>query len=290
MPEKPPLTDKFAKTAAPGIYFDSGGKSCPGFLLRVTAAGTGSWCLNYRRRTDGVERRYTIGQTTAWPIAEARKEAAELRRIVDVGGDPVADRQNKRDAPTVAALWDRFVAEGLPSRAQRTQAEYKAMWRDHISPGLGRMKVAGVERADIEKLHRKITEGGHGRRANAVKSLVSTLFGAAITWGYRPGNPCQHVRGNVEHRRERYLSGEELDRVMDVVERHRAIGGHWIDSTDQVELLVLTGCRRGELLGMTWSQLEGLDGARPTWVLPSRSTKEGQRTGRNKRLPLSEGA
>ena len=41
---------------------------------------------------------------------------------------------------------------------------------------------------------------------------------------------------------------------------------------------------------MTWSQLERLEGARPTWVLSSRSTKEGQRTGLNKRLPLSEGA
>jgi site-specific recombinase XerD len=40
---------------------------------------------------------------------------------------------------------------------------------------------------------------------------------------------------------------------------------------------------------MTWSQFEGLDGA-ATWVLPSALTKEGKRTGRSKRLPLSAGA
>jgi integrase len=290
MSQKPPLTDRFAKTAAPGIYFDSDRRSPAGFMLRVTPAGARSWCLNYRVKETGRERRITIGQITAWPIAEARKEAAELRRIVDIGGDPLADRQHKRDAPDVAALWDRFAAEGLPSRAARTQAEYKAMARDHILPALGRMKVTAVQRADVEKLHRRITETGHARRANAVKSLVSTLFNAAVAWGYRADNPCQHVKGNVEHRRERYLSGEELDRLMGEVERHRAMGGHWIDSADQIELFVLVGCRRSELLGMEWSQLEGLDGARPTWVLPSRSTKEGQRTGRNKRLPLSEGA
>src|SRR6516162_1757176 len=122
MSPKPPLTDGFAKTAEPGIYFDSAGKSPAGFMLRVTKAGTKAWCLNYRVRGTGRERRITIGQITAWPIAEARKEAAEMRRIVDSGGDPLGDRQDKRDAATVAELWGRFVTDGLPSRAPRTQA------------------------------------------------------------------------------------------------------------------------------------------------------------------------
>jgi integrase len=290
MRERPPLTDRFARTAEPGIYFDPDRRSCAGFMLRVTPAGARSWCLNYRVRDTDRERRMTIGDIAAWPIAEARKEAAELRRIVDMGGDPLGERQDRRAAPTVTELWERFAAEGLPARSERTQAEYRAMARDHILPALGRMKVAALERADIERLHRRITDAGHSRRANAVKSLLSTVFAAAVDWGYRSDNPCQHVKANVEHRRERYLSDDELDRLMSEVERHRAIGGHWVDSADQIELLVLTGCRRGELLGMAWSQIEGLDGTRPTWVLPSRSTKEGQRTGRNKRLPLSEGA
>src|SRR5215831_14454039 len=292
MREKLPLTDKFARSAESGVYFDHDHRSPRGFMLRVTPGDARSWCLNYRVKDTGRERRITIGDVAAWPIAEARKRAAELRREVDAGGDPLGDREEKRQkrrAPTVAELWDRFIAEALPSRGVRTRDEYRAMARDWILPALGRLKVAAVSRENVEKLHWKITAAGRGRRANSVKSLVSIIFQQAITWNMRADNPAAHVKGNTEHRRERYLSPEEIERLMAEIERHRAMGGHWVDSTDKLELAVFTGARRGEILRMTWAQIENLDGT-ATWVLPSQSTKEGKRTGRTKRLPLSEGA
>src|SRR4051794_6841032 len=97
----------FAKTAGPGIYFDSDKRSPAGFLLRVTPAGARAWCLNYRLKNSGRERRITIGAVETWPIAEARKRAAELRRIVDAGGDPLADIETQRAEPTVNDLWKR---------------------------------------------------------------------------------------------------------------------------------------------------------------------------------------
>src|SRR6516165_8352513 len=111
-----PLTDKFAKAAAPGVHFDADRRSPRGFMLRVTPAGARSWCLNYRLKDSGRERRITIGDVAAWPIAEARKRAADLRRIVDAGGDPLGEREEQRAAPTVAELAARFEMEALPSR------------------------------------------------------------------------------------------------------------------------------------------------------------------------------
>ena len=289
MREKLIITDRFAKAAEAGLHFDHHKDAPRGFLLRVTTNLSRAWCLDYRLRDSGRQRRITIGDVAAWPVSEARKYAAELRRIVDGGGDPLADRETKRQEPTVTELWDRFVAEALASRAPRTQAEYIAMARDWLLPALGKMKVTAVGRQDIEKLHHKITAAGKPRRANGVKALTSTLFQQAITWNLRPDNPAAHVKGNTEHHRERYLSPEELDRLMTQIEQHRAMGGHWIDSADKIELGVYTGARRGEILGMRWSQIENLD-HHPSWVLPSQSTKEGKTTGRGKRLPLSEGA
>jgi len=284
-----PLTDKFARSATAGVHFDADRRSPRGFMLRVTPAGARSWCLNYRLKDTGRERRITIGEVAAWPIAEARKRAAELRRIVDAGGDPLGEREERRREPTVAELWERFAAEELPKRAERTRIEYEGMAQQYVLPALGRAKVSAVERDDIGKLHSKITTEGKSTRANRVKSFCSVLFAHALVWNMRADNPCQHVKSNTEHRRERYLNEQETARLMAEIDRRRSVGGHWVDSCDKTELAIFTGARRAEILRMTWSQFEGLDEA-ATWVLPSQTTKEGKRTGKSKRLPLSEGA
>jgi integrase len=289
------LTDRFAHTAAPtpgkiDRYFDTDKRSPRGFLLRITSSGTGrAWALQYREKDGGRQREITIGDTKSWPISDARKHGHALRRRIDAGADPLAEREARRAAPIVDDLWHRFEAEALPARAERTRAEYRAMWRDYVQPSLGRLKAAAVTREHVERLHRRITEQGKPRRANAVKSFVSMLFNEAIVWRWCERNPCQGVKANTEHRRERFLSAEQIGGLMREVECHRALGGHWTDTTDQVELAVYTGARRGEILGMTWAQIDDLDGA-ATWVLPSMTTKEGKRHGRSKRLPLSEGA
>jgi len=60
-----------------------------GFGIRVTAAGARSFVLNYRRRSDGLERRYTIGSFPEWSVDGARKQAQRLKRQVDDDGDPL---------------------------------------------------------------------------------------------------------------------------------------------------------------------------------------------------------
>jgi integrase len=287
----PLLTNKFARTAAPDrIYFDSTAGAPRGFALRVSKRGARSWIFGYRSKVTGQQRRMVIGDVGAWPVSEARKRAAELRRQVDLGGDPQGERAEQRAAPTVTELWDRFVVEALPSRAERTQGEYASLARDYMLPAFGRLKVAAITRADVEKLHREITRAGKARRANATRSLVSVVFAQAIEWGLRDDNPAAHIKPNVEHQRERFLSVDEVGRLMSEIEHRQQRGGHWVDSGDKIKLAVFTGARRGELLAMTWSQIIDLDSAAATWVLPSQSTKEGKRTGKIKRLPLSPGA
>src|SRR5215469_13710503 len=149
-----PLTDKFARSAVAGVHFDANRRSPRGFMLRVTPAGARSWCLNYRLKDTGRERRITIGDVAAWPLAESRKRAAELRRIVDAGAYPLGEREERRREPTVAELWGRFAAEELPKRGERTRIEYEGMAQQYVLHALGRAKVSAVSRSDIEKLHR----------------------------------------------------------------------------------------------------------------------------------------
>jgi integrase len=275
------LTNQFVKGAAPGVYFFSDDRRAPrGFMLRVTPAGARAWCLNYRIKDTGRERRITIGDISAWPIPEAIKRAAELRREVDAGGDPLGSREQAREALTVAELVERYIKEVLPKLAPRTGREYRAMFGGWILPAIGRLKVAAVSGEDIERLHRKISAEGKLRRANAVKNLCSGLFKKAITWKFLTDNPARNIEGNAEHGRERYLAPEELERLVKVLDERRAKRP---DSVDAIALAMLTGCRRGELLSMKWADV---DLAEAVWVKPAASTKQRKLH----RVPLSEDA
>jgi integrase len=263
------LTDRYAKNATPGLHWDAKQDSPKGFLLRVTPAGSRAWCLNYRIKDTGRERRITLGDVGSWPVEEARKHAAEMRRLVDKGGDPLGELEEQRAAPTVTDLWQQFEAEELPRRSPRTAAEYKAMAEKRILPAIGKLKLASVHSQDIEKLHRKITAEGKARRADAVVTVASILFGWAMKRKMITVNPCKGaVERNSPPGRERYLFEDEIGRLSDQLRRWQ---DRRPDSCDALSLLILTGARRGEVLGMRWSDLD-IDNA--VWTKPAATVKQ----------------
>ena len=117
------LTDKIAKTSpGPALVWDEDVK---GFGLRVTAAGSRAFILNYRRKGDGRVRRWTIGSFPDWGTGAARDEARRLKRLIDGGADPLGELEGERSSPTVADLCTRFEAEYLPRRRPSTQRTYR---------------------------------------------------------------------------------------------------------------------------------------------------------------------
>src|SRR5690242_7604906 len=97
MPDYSPerLTDKIVRELVPpaeGNKLKRDGR-VPGFAVRVVSSGGRQFVFNYRRKSDGKERRKTIGAFPAWSVAAAREEAVELRRRVDRGGDPLGEQE-----------------------------------------------------------------------------------------------------------------------------------------------------------------------------------------------------
>ena len=124
---------------------------------------------------------------------------AELRRLIDDGGDPLADIEAERAAPTVAELCDRFEQEHLPRKRPGTAEDYKRMLTNHIRPHFGaHTKVADVIFADIEALHRKISKSGATYAANRCVAVLSKMFSLAIRWNMRDRQSVQGHR--AEHR------------------------------------------------------------------------------------------
>jgi Arm DNA-binding domain/Phage integrase, N-terminal SAM-like domain len=188
------LTDAIIKqlpTPAAGkkITYDS---TVAGFGCCVYASGARTFIVNYRTRSRR-ERRITIGSFPDWNTAAARGEAAELKKVVDRGGDPLGDIKAARAAPTVDDLCDRFLAEYLPRKRPSTQHTYRLQIENEIRPALGRLKVAEAAFGDIDGLHRRINARGTPYRANRVIALVSRMFTLAVRWQWRADNPCRGV-------------------------------------------------------------------------------------------------
>src|SRR5262245_63173055 len=116
-----------------------------GFGCRVSDGGTKSFVVDYRRRADGRQRRYTIGSYPDWSTSAAREQAKRVKRDVDLGADPVGQQAAERAAPTVAELAARFDEEHIAKLAPHTVRDYRAILRNEIVPVLGKLKAAAVE-------------------------------------------------------------------------------------------------------------------------------------------------
>jgi integrase len=243
-----------------------------GFGVRVTSAGAKAFILNYR--AGGRERRFTIGSYPDWKVKAARDEAKALKRRIDRGEDPMGDRHAERAAPTMDDLADRFVDEHLAKRRPATQTDYKSILALYVRPQLGKVKVADVRHADIERLHRTVAKTAP-YRANRTVAVLSKMMSLAVKWEMRTDNPARGIERAPEEKRERFLTPAEIARLAEALAAHKER-----TTANAIRLLLLTGARRGEMLGARWSEF---DLAAGVWVKPSAHTK----TKKEHRVPLS---
>jgi integrase len=273
----PKINETFVKkVATPStnhkIHYDS---EHPGFGLRVTKAGTKAFILNFH--VNKRERRITIGKWPAWSAAAAREKARELRRLVDQGIDPLDERIERREAPTVGDLWLEYEKVHFPTLSPRSQTDQKGMWANHILPELYPIPLRELSSRQIDRLHAKISEGTP-TRANRVLEVLRKAINLAIRWEWIEKNPADGFRRNSEHAREKYLTTEEYERVFATLENMKNQ-----KAANAVRLLILTGARRGEVLGLEW---EDLDLDIGIWNRPPHKSKDRKK----KRVPLSNEA
>lgn len=228
-----------------------------GFGLRVWPTGRKVYLIQYRD-SGGRTRRKGLGKHGIVTADEARSEARTLLASVAKGSNPSEDARRKKSAPTVEELCERFLTEYVPSHCKAsTQKEYRRNVDLFIKPRIGRMKVADVERSDIADLHHAHRDIPY--QANRTLGVLSVMFNQAEIWGHRPdgSNPCRHVRKYEEKKRERYLSPEELSRLGQTLNELEASGEESLSAINAIRLLILTGCRLGEIQTLKWEYVQG---------------------------------
>jgi integrase len=265
------LTIRSIATIKPGeretVYWDD---DLPCFGLRVRASGDRSFIVQYRNKYRRV-RKMTLGRPgNEFPPEKARKEAERVLGRVREGVDPAEEKKQARTALTVAELADRYLEQHAEAKKRPSSVRMdKANLRLHVRPRIGNMPVASITRADISGLHHamKDTPGA----ANRVLALLSKMFNLAEQWDIRSdgSNPCRHVERYRERMMERFLSGEEIGVLGEVLSYAENTQIEPPSVVAAIRLLMFTGARLGEILGLRW---EHVDFERCRLALPESKT------------------
>lgn len=237
------------------------------FGVRVRPGGGKVYVL--RLRVDGRQRWYTIGaHGDPWTPDTARDEAERvLGQAANVGAlrktgsapadlrHPIEAREYRKRVPTLAEFADRYITDYARPHKRSWEADRANLDRA-ILPVLGRLRLDGITQSEVTRFH--LSRKDTPTNANRCLSLVAHMMNMAERWGLRPqgSNPCLGVRRFPETKRERFLSGDELGRLgaaLTTMEKAAKVTPFGLAA---IRLLIFTGARASEVLGLTWEAVD----------------------------------
>ena len=272
-----------------------------GFVLRVRPSGAKSYQVFYRKGR--LQRWSTIGKHgTPWTPETARQRAAEMLREVALGEDPHVEKLRRRSDMTVTELIRAYTEHGPTDKPNKRTSSWQADRSNlerHVIPLLGRRLLSELASADIARFQREvatgksatnektrprgraIVRGGVGTARRTVETIAA-MFNWACKRGLMQSNPARQVEKFKTEPKERFLSELEMTRLflaLDELSSERRINPLHASA---IRLLALTGCRKGEIIGLRWGEI---DWDRKMIVLPMLRAKNGA-----KRIPISGAA
>ncbi len=227
--------------------YDAADTDVPGLRVRVTPNGVKTYSLLYRVKGERTKRRITLGTTRAIDLGEARKMARRHRVTAENGTDPADAHRAKRQAEqaakiaaaaerTVAELGVLYLAHCAVRDAESTRTNRESRWTRYVVPALGHLTPATVTKQDVATLHRDMrvtataeTQPPTATRAttaNRVVELVSAFFTWCADQALVPDgtNPTRRIKKYDEESRERFLTSEELGRLVAAITTAETVG------------------------------------------------------------------
>jgi len=291
---------KVARVKAPGMHADGGG-----LYLQVTKGATGinrSWI--YRYTLNGRTREMGIGSLDLYGLSEARTLALDARRLRHQGIDPIEHRRAARaqaqldaaKAITFRECADAYIASHRPSW---TNEDHAAQWSSTLAtyahPIIGTLPVQTIDTPVVLKVLQQHVEAGRGpagkfwqarpETASRTRQRVEAVLDWAKASGYRTGENPARWKGHLDDllpprsklRKVAHLAAlpyAEVPGFMAALREQTDVAAR------ALEFLILTAARKGEVLGMRWSEI---DLAEKAWEVPA----ERMKAGREHRVPLT---
>ena len=246
-----------------------------GLGVRVRPSGAKSFIFTYRR--GGQLRKLTLGRANeAYSIEQAREHARAALTDVREGVDPQAVKVADRHALTVNAMIDHYMTDGPAMKPNKKASSWdtnRTLFECHVRPLLGRRLAKDLTRLDIAKFQLDVSQGktarnvkpGHRKRSRVtggklVAALAVVTLGAAyefaILTDLMKTNPTKGVERFQTIRRERYLSDREIAAISEALAQFEQDEPAHAVMADAVRLLILTGCRKSEILSLRWDYVD----------------------------------
>lgn len=275
------ITDKevrslIARAAKEGKKLTQADGSIPGLTLVASASGKGSWRLRYY--VGPKQKEATIGQYSAWGIAEARERAKELRRAVDDGVDVAMEKQRRKQEAATAVTVDELAAcyfeKAEKELTPHTFGQRKSIHERFVSPNIGAYRADSITPALIVDVVKKSLAAGK-TLPNITLTHCSLIFAHAVGNAIRENNPCRDLKlsaivGKQDAPKQRTaLTAKELAAFLpelDTIPRQYALA---------IRLLMLTGVRIGTLTEALISEFD-LDAGQ--WSVPWERRKNRRHT------------
>lgn len=299
-----PTKADIAKIGATGERFELADSVVRGLRLRVSAAGVKSWSLLYR--AGGGFRRFDLGIFPDVTLADAREEAIKAKGSIRKGADPQKVKAEKRaderaaKAAPLAGSVSETVTDYLETRRSDLRAVTLREWdrlAARIGDYFGALPAKELTRVSVREWLATLRSANHptlrdengkpvrvkGYTANRSLEFLRLALDWAADEGRIPANPAAGLKRPNQKRkqnsdilaretkRERALSAMEVRAVLlalDELEEGAHRKGEGGATADALRLALLTGKRRGAVLGLRRSELSGLETEEPLWEVP----------------------
>ncbi len=219
-----------------------------GLGVRVRATGGKSWVL-LRQSADG-SRRISLGPVETMSVAEARR-ACLARQAAPEPEDRAAPKR------AVPLLRDFVAGEWKEANFDRykpsSRSAFRCLLDVRILPAFGSKRLDRISPAEIRRWFDDFSRTAPGN-ANHGLALLRQILNFAAARGHIDTNPARDIQRNRRPVLTRFLSRKEVDRLHRALDRQT--GSDQRQQADIVRLLLLTGCRRGEIVQLRWSEVD----------------------------------
>ena len=225
--------------------YDVRDRDLKGFGVRVLPTGSKRYFVHSQHEGRRIWR--IVGRADEIGADEARSRARAMLAAIRSDGDKPSSAVAEIPFEVVAEeVFRRYARNWKPSTLEVNRCYY----RNTVLPWFGGRSIGRIGERDVRQWFASL----HNTPVAADRSapILSVIMRQAEVYGYRPEgtNPCRGIRRYRRQGRERFLSDEEYGRLGKVLAQH---GADQPMAVAIIRLLLLTGCRKGEIVSLRWS-------------------------------------
>ena len=218
-----------------------------GLGVRVRPSGGKSWVL--LQDMGGRTKRVSLGPVGVKSLEEVRRECHARK----ANPEPEAETERTQPVPLfrdfVAGPWKEAHFDGYkPS----TKKGVRHQLAGQLLPVFGAKPLDRIGEAAVRRWFERYSRTAPGN-ANHCLARLRQILNFAVAYGHIESNPAQRIVPNRRPALTRFLSREEIARLHDVLDAQTRQDQQ--QQADIVRLLLFTGCRRGEIMGLRWSEV-----------------------------------